>query len=501
MFTWGFILLATGIVATIFILGVPLFLKAPKNQPTILRISGVGLSFIVFLSAAFLVFQERSYPDLSGALPVYTSIFVALAPGIFVCFSLQFLFIRSTRKTIFESRAIIICLTLIFLFLVANFLFYADKNLFGESNVDSKMIFNIYRSLVFSFWMLWCFYETKQALKRDKNFIFLLVLILSALLFIQTIAWLIFLIMDYRSNGVLSSQFGGMLNLDINIRIIRGGIFCAFEVLLSIYWVQRYSLNAIEERQKQERIQQLLQEKDVLIESLSNSSTLIESGALSAGLAHELNQFLGRIALNRDEIVQLISQSSTKPDDLKLPLDNILQANQSAANLIISLRKLFSRGNEDLSLCNIDHLVMDITTLYLGRLRKSNIELVLDLRVTEKQLIWESLFRQVLVNLLSNAIDALDASFRNEKSIHIKSAIDQKGNYCLKITDNGPGISAQQGIKIFSLFTTSKSSGTGIGLWLSRYIVERHRGSLTYENLPDNCGVSFILTIPEGNKG
>jgi signal transduction histidine kinase len=348
--------------------------------------------------------------------------------------------------------------------------------------------------------MLWCFYETKQSLKGDKNFIFLLVLILSALLFIQTIAWVIFLIVDYRVNRVLSSQFGGMPNLDMNIRFIRGGIFCAFEVLLFIYWVQRYSLNAIEERQKQEKIQQLLQEKDVLIESLSNSSTLIESGALSAGLAHELNQFLGRIALNRDEIVQLIIDPKAKPEDLKLPLDNILQANQSAANLIGSLKKLFNRGEEESSLCNTDDLVKDVVSLYAARIRKSRIEMVLDLKAPDKQLIWESLFRQVLVNLLSNSIEALDASTRSDKLIHIESAIDQQGDYCLKIADNGLGINAEQGAKIFSLFSTSKASGTGIGLWLSRYIVERHKGSLTYTNLPGNSGVNFIITIPWDKK-
>jgi signal transduction histidine kinase len=119
----------------------------------------------------------------------------------------------------------------------------------------------------------------------------------------------------------------------------------------------------------------------------------------------------------------------------------------------------------------------------------------------EKQMIWESLFRQVVANLLSNAIEALDTSSRSDKVIHIQSAIDQEGDYCLKITDNGPGINAQQGVKIFSLFSTSKPLGSGIGLWLSRYIVERHKGSLTYKNLPDNGGVSFILKIPLGNKG
>jgi signal transduction histidine kinase len=79
--------------------------------------------------------------------------------------------------------------------------------------------------------------------------------------------------------------------------------------------------------------------------------------------------------------------------------------------------------------------------------------------------------------------------------IQIHSKINEQGHYCLAITDNGPGIHAEQEAKLFNLFATSKPNGTGVGLWLSRYIVERHQGSLVYKNLPSG-GVSFIVTIP-----
>jgi C4-dicarboxylate-specific signal transduction histidine kinase len=290
-------------------------------------------------------------------------------------------------------------------------------------------------------------------------------------------------------------------HFDISSRVLRGTLFIFLQLLILMHWMENFSHNAVMIKIRDEQIQALLQEKDVLIENLSNSSTLIESGALSAGLAHELNQFLGRIALNRDEIGLLISQPVVRPEDLKLPLDNILKANQSAASLIMSLKKLFNHGAEDCSLCSVDELVKDIVYLYKDRIQKSNIQITLDLQVNECQFVWESLFRQVIVNLLTNAIEALDASSQMSKVIQIRSSIDQQGVYSLTITDNGPGINTQQNSKIFSLFVTSKSSGTGIGLWLSRYIVDRHKGSLTYKNLDNASGVSFMLTIPPGNKG
>jgi signal transduction histidine kinase len=348
--------------------------------------------------------------------------------------------------------------------------------------------------------MIWFFYETRKTLKNKKNFILSLIIVISVIFLLQTLAGLILIVTDFFINQSPSSIEADLAGLDLTFRMIRLGIFCTFEVLLTIYWVQNYSLNAIEEREKQEKIQELLLEKDILIEKLSNSSTLIESGALSAGLAHELNQFLGRIALNRDEVMQLISQPGLKLDDLKLPLDNILKANHSAANLISSLRKLFNRGEEDSALCIVDELVNDVVMLYASRIQKSRIEIVMDLRVSERAYVWESLFRQVLANLLSNAIEALDGTVQSNKTIRIESSVDGNGDYCLIICDNGPGIDPQLESKIFNLFASSKSSGTGIGLWLSRYIVERHRGSLTYKNLPDSAGVSFIITIPVGTK-
>jgi signal transduction histidine kinase len=132
-------------------------------------------------------------------------------------------------------------------------------------------------------------------------------------------------------------------------------------------------------------------------------------------------------------------------------------------------------------------------------LTQSNIQIELKLLANRQLSIWEHLFRQVVVNLLSNAIEALNASRQSNKLIRIESSITGEGQYCLVLTDNGPGIRSEQEAKMFNMFATSKSTGTGVGLWLSRYIVERHQGSLHYENLPSPAGVSFVISIPVGN--
>ena len=498
IYVWGFAFLATGIVFTIFTLGIPLFIRAPKNQPTVILITGLILSLGVFSFTTLLLLNQTEFFDGGIVGPIFRPLVFLTVPVTLICILLQILFIRSIRQSVLDYKILIIFIVVAILLSVGAVSLNQYITPFGNSNVNSQFLLTLIRGIAFSGLMFWFFYEAGKTLKIHKNFILLLIKVLSAFFFLQTIVGIVLLATDFYTHQSSISLEMGLAGLDSNLRMIRLGIFCVFEVLLTIYWVQHYSLNAIEERQQQERIQQLLQEKDVLISNLSNSSTLIESGALSAGLAHELNQFLGRIALNRDEISQLINQPDVKPENLKLPLDNILKANQSAANLIVSLRKLFNHGSEDSSLCCVDDLVKDIVSLYAGRIQKSNIEVVLNLRVSEQQFVWESLFRQVIVNLLSNAIEALDAKSHSKKVIQIESSIDSSENYSLTFTDNGPGINAEQGKKIFNLFATSKTSGTGIGLWLSSYIVERHKGLLTYRNLPDNGGVSFILTIPKG---
>ncbi len=323
----------------------------------------------------------------------------------------------------------------------------------------------------------------------------------TSLIFIGIfLIWMLVIFVANHQGHIFGFTLLEISHFDVSSRVLRGTLFLFIQLLILMHWMENFSYNAIKLKIRDEQIQDLMQEKDMLIENLSNNSALIESGALSAGLSHELNQFLGRIALNRDEVLTLINQPVIKPEDIKLPLDNIQRANDSAAKLIVSLRKLFNRGEVDSSLCSVDDLARDVVALFQNRIQKSHIQIVMDLQAGGQQFIWESLIRQVVVNLLSNAIDALDTSFRGDKVIQIQSSLDQFGDYCLIITDNGPGIDAQQGAKIFSLFASSKSSGTGIGLWLSRYIIERHKGSLIYKNLPGDAGVSFIATIPRNLK-
>ena len=495
IFTWGVVFFTTGIALTIFMFGVPLWIKAPKNQPTIILITGTALSTCAFLAATALLALQTSYSDFGTKATVFVTVFAELGPVLFICFILQALFIRSTRKSIFDREALLISLFFIGQ-LGLSVVIFNQTALTDLQEVTIDFVRSIFRSVIFLLFMGWIYWEARKKVKEHPNFLLNFIQIFCGFCVIQSLAWICFLATDFSNDFELVEQFGGWLPSDMINRVIRTGIFCLVQVLICIYWSQHYSLSAIQERQKQERIQELLKEKDALINSLSTNKALIESGALSAGLAHEFNQFLARIEMNTGEALHLIDNSSAKPNHLKRPLENILKANHSAAKLVANLKQLFHGGSEDPEPCHIDNLVRDVVSLYEKRFSQSGIQIALKLQANVQLFIWGHLFRQVLVNLLSNAVDALHTSTQTNKLILLESRVNQEAQYCLVITDNGPGIRPEQESEMFNMFATFKPTGTGVGLWLSRYIVERHQGSLTYENLPKQGGVSFVITIP-----
>ena len=323
----------------------------------------------------------------------------------------------------------------------------------------------------------------------------------TSLIFIGIFAmWMVIIFVANHQGHILGFTRLDISHFDVSSRVLRGTLFIFLQLLILMHWMENFSYNAIKVKTRDTQIEHLLQEKDILIENLSNRNALVETGALSAGLAHEFNQFLTRIELNCGEVLDKINRPDVNLEDLKSSMANILKANHSAANLIISLRKLFQSGKDSSVSINLDKLVEEVVSLYTDRARKSAIVITLDLQAKEPIIVWDSLMRQVVANLITNAIEALDTLDRGDKAIHIETKYDQKGWYQLCITDNGLGIRPEQANKLFSLFASSKSSGTGIGLWLSHYITERHQGNLSFENLPNHGGVTFSMTIPPGGK-
>jgi signal transduction histidine kinase len=244
---------------------------------------------------------------------------------------------------------------------------------------------------------------------------------------------------------------------------------------------------------EKDEVQQLLDERELLIASLIKAEKIAETGVLSASIAHELSQPLCAIQMNAQSLQFLIHEQ--KNEAMKqLILDRIIADNQRASDIIVSLKQLFTSSGGQYEKVSLDQLVEKIGVIVMPIAKMNSITIHYSLNAPYEVNLCTSELQQVIINLLNNAIHALENVEHLEKEIRIQT--EQTSNTVrLMVIDNGTGIPVEMGNTIFDLMKTTKSKGMGVGLWLSRYIVKRHGGILCYENQTDG-GVAFIVELP-----
>ncbi len=246
-------------------------------------------------------------------------------------------------------------------------------------------------------------------------------------------------------------------------------------------------------RHEKNEVQQLLDERELLIASLVKAEKMAETSVLSASIAHELNQPLCAIQLNAQSLQFLIHEP--KSQDIKdVLLDRIIADNQRASDIIVSLKQLFTSSVGRYEKVSLDQLVEKIGVIVMPIAKMNSITIHYSLNAPDEVDLCVGELQQVIINLCTNAIHALENVNHNDKKILIQTE-QTSSSLRLMVIDNGTGIPDTMGNTIFDLMETSKSEGMGIGLWLSRHIVKRHGGALYFEN-QSHGGVAFIMELP-----
>lgn len=243
----------------------------------------------------------------------------------------------------------------------------------------------------------------------------------------------------------------------------------------------------------------LLNEREEIIRQLTLSNKSAGMGALVASFAHELNQPLTANLLHAELLqAQLMAAvQGVKQPDLKT-LHDVAEAmvsdTQRAADIIRKLRNLFRMSKGEYTHLSLESLVSDVLELVRSKLNEADIMLTAEF---DKNLLVNgdlTQLQQVVLNLLNNAIDAMVEGRTRYPHLRLSAkAVDQYID--LQVQDNGKGVDPSRMEDVFSLFKTSKSEGMGVGLWLSRSIVETHGGRLTFESEPGHRTV-FTLRLP-----
>ncbi len=222
------------------------------------------------------------------------------------------------------------------------------------------------------------------------------------------------------------------------------------------------------------------------------AETVISLGTFAAGIAHDLNNPL-QVIRSRAELV-LESPPSTPASELNEDLATIHRQAERASRIIEGFLELSRQRDKAVALLDINQLVENTLLLIGEQMRKDGINVRTELDRSLAQVNGDATaLERVLVNLLSNARDAMPQG--GQVTIESREVGESPGWLHLIIADSGPGISPDALKRIFELLYTTKPSGTGLGLWMSRRIIQEHNGRIEVESEPGR-GTTFTIKLP-----
>ncbi|SEK40863.1 His Kinase A (phospho-acceptor) domain-containing protein [Stigmatella aurantiaca] len=254
------------------------------------------------------------------------------------------------------------------------------------------------------------------------------------------------------------------------------------------------------ERQRLEKLAEM--EARRTLDQLAHVSRVAALGELAASLAHELNQPLAAILSNAQAARRLLNATPAALDEVREALGDIISDDKRAGEVIQRMRALLKRGEPRQELHSLNDLVREVARLLANdmHLRGVTLHLALDPSLPAVQGDGIQL-QQVVLNLLINAMDAMADVPVGQRQLQVRTASPGQGQVELSVQDSGGGIEPSRLALIFEPFYSTKEHGLGMGLSISRSIVEAHGGHLQAESLPGQgallrCGLPAANTEP-----
>jgi PAS domain S-box-containing protein len=223
---------------------------------------------------------------------------------------------------------------------------------------------------------------------------------------------------------------------------------------------------------------------------LAQISRISSLGQLSSALAHEINQPLGAILRNSEVAELLLTQSPSVPDELRYIIKDIRTDSKRAISVISRMRSLLQRHELKFEVLAVNELIGQVSQLLISELQARRVNWQVEIPNGLPPVHGDRIhLQQVMLNLVLNSLDALDSSTSDNRKIRIRASQVKGGMVQIELSDNGPGIEPEKLPLLFEPFFTTKKDGMGIGLAISKTIVETHGGKITAENSPGGGAV------------
>jgi PAS domain S-box-containing protein len=234
---------------------------------------------------------------------------------------------------------------------------------------------------------------------------------------------------------------------------------------------------------------------------LAHTSRVTMMGQLASALAHELNQPLGAILRNAEAAELFLQHDPPDQDELRAILADIRKDDQRAGEVIERLRALLKRRSIETRALDVNELLRNVATLTRADAVGRHIRLEIEAPVPGLPPVMGDLvhLQQVLLNLVLNAMDAVDGLPAERRQVVVRAGRLDERTVEVEVSDSGHGIAAERLALIFEPFFTTKATGMGMGLPISRTIIEAHGGRIWAEsNVGQGATFRFTLPVAEG---
>jgi len=247
----------------------------------------------------------------------------------------------------------------------------------------------------------------------------------------------------------------------------------------------------ISDRQRAEEAAQLR------LTEIAHAARLLELGEMTSGIAHEVNQPLTAIVSFAEACVRMLDRNTGSPEVLRDALGQIIGQGQRAADIIRRLRQLMRKGETSHACIDIKQLVLDALALLRHEINRSRVEVILDLGDHLPAVLADCIqIEQVTINLVRNACEAMADAPEGARQLRLAARTTSDPEAVeVEVTDTGVGLSPEAEEKLFQSFFTTKPNGMGVGLAISRSIIEAHGGRL-WAQAHAPRGTSFHFTLP-----
>jgi C4-dicarboxylate-specific signal transduction histidine kinase len=233
---------------------------------------------------------------------------------------------------------------------------------------------------------------------------------------------------------------------------------------------------------------------------LARVSRVTTMGELTASLAHEVNQPIAAAVTDANTCLRWLTRETPDLEEAREAVSRTIKDVTRAAEIISRVRQIFQKGPSEQELVDVNEIIREMVVLLRGETTRYSIAVRTDLMADLPHVMGDRLqLQQVLMNLIVNSIDAM-REVNGTRQLIIRSQQAEDGQLLVSVSDTGVGLPPQQAEQIFNPFFTTKPQGTGMGLRISRSIMEAHGGRL-WAATNSSRGATFHLTLPAKTAG